>query len=247
MPAAPANAQETPAEDAASYQAGRYADCMTLARENPTEALARAQSWIADEGGAAPEHCLGVALIGLGRYEEAALQLEKTAALTAGDPATAGFAPDLWAQAGQAWNLAGNAPSALAAINRALEGRPGDLELLIDRALTQATMGQYWEAIDDLNLAAEKAPGRADILILRATAYRALESPELALQDVEQALALQPGNLEGLLERGLLRGLAGDLEGARADWLAVVAAAPGTPAAAAAQDLLQQLDQPAAP
>ena len=52
-------------------------------------------------------------------------------------------------------------------------------------------------------------------------------------------------NAEALLERGILRRLRGDKEGARADWERVRALAPDSPEAETAAANLKLLDQPA--
>lgn len=217
-----------------------YTDCMKLAREAPEQAFEEALAWQDDNGGPAARHCAAVALIGLGQPAEAAHRLEILAwELAPGEPHTGGA---ILGQAGQAWLAAGETARAFAAQSAALELTPGDVELLIDRSITLAGTGQFWEAIADLDRAAELAPGRAEVLILRASAYRRVDGRDLALEDVRRALALEPGNSEGLLERGILRRLAGDRAGARHDWLKVLERAPDSPAAKSARGHLEKLD-----
>jgi tetratricopeptide (TPR) repeat protein len=141
--------------------------------------------------------------------------------------------------------MAGDGEQALVADNAALALQPDDVELRIDRAVVNVSVGSYWEAIDDLNRANELAPERADILVLRASAYRYVESPELAREDIDRALALDAANAEAYLERGILEGEAGDAAAARADFLKAVELAPDSPTAEAAQARLQQLELPA--
>ncbi len=85
-------------------------------------------------------------------------------------------------------------------------------------------------------------PVRPDLLILRASAYRYLDALELARDDIDRALARGPDNPDGLLERGILRRLAGDAPGARDDWLRAIALAEGTPVADSARADLERLD-----
>jgi regulator of sirC expression with transglutaminase-like and TPR domain len=59
---------------------------------------------------------------------------------------------------------------------------------------------------------------------------------------VERALILDPENPEGLLERGNLRRLTGDLDGARQDWLRAAALAKRQPTGEAAQANLAAMD-----
>jgi tetratricopeptide (TPR) repeat protein len=217
-----------------------YAACMSLAQTDPTRAFDEAETWAAQGGGEAAQHCAAISLFGMGRHIEAAQRLERLA----GGMAAGAIGPRarVLAQAGQAWLLAGEGGRAQQALSQALELTPGDIELLIDRSIAWATSGQYWEAVDDLNLATEISPDRADVLVLRASAYRSLEAPDLASDDLSRALALDPGNPDGLLERGILRRLAGDAAGARADWTKIIETDPGSPAAVAARGNLDNLE-----
>ena len=85
-------------------------------------------------------------------------------------------------------------------------------------------------------------PGRVEALIYRASANRALNRPDAALADVEKALALTPNSVPGLLERGNIRWLNGDLEGARADWERIGQIAPGSQADMAARANIEHLE-----
>lgn len=233
---APAAAQGLTEPD----DAGRYSACMSLASSDPEEAFATANVWETEGGDDAARHCAAVALLGLGQYAEAGQRLEALADTLGA--ANAGLQPDILAQAGQAWLLAGDTARAFAVQSAAIELDPEDAELLVDRALTLATAQNYWEAIDDLNEAVNLAPNRADILIFRGSAYRYVDALELATDDINRGLELDPDNPEGLLERGILRRLQGDDQGARDDWLKVVTVAEGSPAAEAAQSNLETLD-----
>jgi tetratricopeptide (TPR) repeat protein len=223
-------------------QAKEYADCMTLARRVPDQALESATAWQAAGGGPAAGHCAAVALIGLGRYKEAASAMEKLAKEEA--KTRTDLAAGLWGQAGQAWLLAGDNDRGLKAQTAALALAPNDVELLADRGVTLAAMGKYWDAIDDFNRAHELARDRADILIYRASAYRLLDSLDLAREDIQEAIRLQPKNPDAYLERGVIKRLSNDPAGAKADWQQVAVLGPGTPAADAAAGYLKELNQP---
>jgi regulator of sirC expression with transglutaminase-like and TPR domain len=230
-----ARAQADDPELAAQYQA-----CMDLAETNPDEALEQAETWV-DLGGSDPaRHCAAVALMRLGHYEAAGQELETLAASL--EPAFAFLQIPVLIQAAQAWLAAGQVDRAYAVQTTALARQPNDIELLVDRAMTAASVGNFAAAIDDLNRALSHAPNRADILVLRASAHRLLDQPEAALADIEAALSLDPDNAEGLLERGNLRRQAGNDAGARDDWLRVTRLAPDSPAAEAAQANLAKLD-----
>jgi regulator of sirC expression with transglutaminase-like and TPR domain len=76
------------------------------------------------------------------------------------------------------------------------------------------------------------------------TAYRYLETYDLAAELIEEALRLEPDNPDALLERGIIRRLNDDKEGARADWTRVVELAPDSPPAEAARKNLDALNTP---
>jgi tetratricopeptide (TPR) repeat protein len=217
-----------------------YRKCIEAVRGDPKEGHRFAVAWRANGAGAAGDHCLALAMVGLGYYQEAAQRLEDLAArLGNGDAA---LAAGLHGEAAQAWSLAAKPERARLAQSAALKLRPDDVELLIDRSIAEVALGAFWEAVDDLSRAIDLAPKRPDVLTLRASAYRRLETLDLAEDDIARALALEPGNLDALLERGIVRRIKGDAAGARRDWLAVVRAGGDSPAADAARVQLQQLD-----
>ena len=229
-----------PAARAADTDAAQYDACMKRAREVPADARSRATQWRDQGGGAPARHCLAVALFNLGQNEEAA-NLFEALAQDSETPA-ADLRAELYAQAGQAWVQAGRWERAWKAQSAAVDLRPKDPDLLVDRALTLGSAGKYWEAIDDLNRAIDLAKDNVDALVLRASAYRRVNSLDLAAEDVERALALQPKHVDGLLERGMIRKAQGDLARARQDWIAVLQTRPESPAAEVARANLEQVD-----
>jgi tetratricopeptide (TPR) repeat protein len=78
-------------------------------------------------------------------------------------------------------------------------------------------------------------------LIYRASANRALDRLDPALTDVEKAIARAPNSAPALLERGNIRRLKGDNEGARQDWERVSRLAPGSQADMAAKANIEHL------
>lgn len=215
-----------------------YRACMALARSNPAEGEERALGMIALKGGATARHCQATALLGLGRYADAADAFVQVAIETR-DPA---LRIDALGQAGNVWVMAGDLPRAVAAFGEAIKLRADDPDLFIDRAIALAAATNYFEAIDDLNRAIELDSRRAEAYVFRATAYRYVDASDLAMEDIEAALALKPGLSEALVERGILRRLAGNDAGARADWIAVLQRTPESPAADAARENLAKLD-----
>ncbi|MGH6882620.1 tetratricopeptide repeat protein [Hypericibacter sp.] len=223
-------------------QSKQYAACMALTAQQPQQAYDTASAWIAKKGGPPAEHCQAVALVGLGRYTEAAQAIQTVAGELAKIDSSKNLAAHLYDQAGQIWLLQGDPAQAIAASNTALEILPNDVEMVIDRAVALGSADRWWDALDDLNHANELAPKRADILVLRASAYRYVDSKELAMADVNQALTIDPKNAEGHLERGILLFGNGDKNGARTDWLAAIQLAPNSPTAETAQARLEKLD-----
>lgn len=217
----------------------QYQVCMVLAKKLPNEAFETAITWRDLGGGDAAEHCAAVALVGLGQYVEAAGRLEALAERTKQDSSVKA---GLLAHAAQARLLAGQAFRAEVVLTAALKLTPGDSALLVDRAQARAERKNYRGAIQDLDQAIEREARRPDAYLFRAEARRYLGQLELALADVEKVLALQPSHAEALLERGILRRLSDDDDGARKDWLGVLRVAPKSPAADAARAYLEQMD-----
>jgi tetratricopeptide (TPR) repeat protein len=222
----------------ASGEEAEYRACLSLAERKPSSAFETALAWRDDNGGELASHCLAVSLMNMKQYEAAGLEFEELAAKV--KPA---LQPDILAQAAFAWLGREDYDRAYKLQSQALERRPDDPELLLDRSLTLAETGNYWEALDDLNRARELAPNRADLLVYRASAYRMVLANELALEDITLALELDDRNPDAYLERGILRRLAGDPDGARRDWLMVLSLANETTVVAgSARANLEKLD-----
>jgi tetratricopeptide (TPR) repeat protein len=213
--------------------------CVGEAETDPEAALARAKQWSNSGGGFDADHCAAMALFDMKHYAEAAQTFEKLARGMA--KAAPADQARMYDQAGQAWLIDNRPLSAKTDFDAALRLTPDDPDLLIDRAEALAAVKQYWNAIDDLNRANDLAPKKAEIYAYRAAAYRALDVPALARQDIEQNLKLAPGNPIGLLERGNIRRIQGDVAGARQDWLSVTKIAPGSVTAEAAVQNLARL------
>jgi len=199
--------------------------CLGLLRTNPEEARSFAASWTERGGTEGAQHCGALAMLALGDASRAAERLEAIAARSlAGSTARSA----VFAQATQAWLLAGQPNRAFASATLALTLAPDDADLLIDRAVTLGNLGRYAEAVMDLDRALSVEPGRAEALVFRAAAWRHMDRAGSARRDVERALEIAPDNAEALLERGILRQLVGDSEGARMDWERAVEIAPGS-------------------
>jgi len=230
---------EVSGQERTREQAANYDRCLERARLDPEGAYAEGLSWY-EAGGALPaRHCVAVALVNLGDYEEAAARLGRLADEVG--EARPGMRYDLLAQAAQAWNLAGHLQRAETIQTRLLEVRPSDTQLRIDRALVRLSAGRTWEAVDDLNLALEAQPDDPEILLYRAAAYRYLDAIDLARVDVERALAVDPDRAEAWLEAGILFEMEGAKDLALQAWGEVLRLSPTGPAAAAARARIEAL------
>jgi tetratricopeptide (TPR) repeat protein len=199
--------------------------CFALLRTDPDGAGAFAATWESQSGGEGAQHCAALSVLALGDPDRAAERLEALAFKS-----RAGYAARaaVFAQAAQAWLMAGDPSRAFGATTMALTLTPDDVELLIDRAVALGNLGRYAESVADLDRALAADAQRPDALVFRAAAWRQMDRAEPARHDIERALALAPGNPEALLERGILRQLAGDTEGARMDWERAIELAPNS-------------------
>ncbi len=238
--AAPAMAQKTAEQaDQNAGPAAQYAACMNLAKTAPEKAFEQAMSWRDMGGGAAAKHCVAASLMGLGNFNEAAKRFENLAREIKEKPL---FRAELLGQASQAWLMDANPGRAEAAATAALKLNPQSHTLLVDRATARAALADYKKALKDLNLAIEANPQSADAFVFRASTQRFLKNLKAADLDANHALIIDPLHPEGLLERGIIRRLKGDDNGARADWLKILKALPDAPAAKAAQTNLEMMD-----
>ena len=210
-----------------------YEQCLALLRQDAEEARVYAEGWEANGGGEGARHCAALALLSMGEADRAAERLEAMARTSRSSSATRA---SLFAQAGQAWMMAGNSGRAFATATIALSLTPNDPDLLLDRAVALGTLGRFGEALDDLNRVIGVDPDRAEAWVFRAAAHRHLDRVEQAEQDVARALTLTPDNAEAFLERGIIRQLRGNTAGAKQDWERAMVLAPDTPTA----DLAQQ-------
>ena len=78
--------------------------------------------------------------------------------------------------------------------------------------------------------------------MLRASAWRHLNNLNVATSDIEHALAINPDSAEALLERGILRQLTGNRDGAREDWKRAMTLDPDSTTADLAEQDLALLD-----
>ncbi len=233
-----------------------YQDCIELSLSKPDLAYTNALTW-RDTGGSLPaRHCVALSLAEMGRYAEAARELE----IMADDmvrglgwpfsdrphPKERGMLAAIYSQAGNAWLLAGEAEKAITVFSLGLQevdlNTPENADLLIDRAWARASTGGYEEALRDLSLAETMVAESADIHTLKASAYRALKQYDLAEEALKKAFNLDPVHREALLERGNLKLDLEDGAGAREDWLEFLRLYPEGAGADAVRRNLEEMD-----
>ena len=216
-----------------------YEQCMAMLTSDPEGANNFADAWVATGGGEGATHCLALAKVALGNVAAGAEMLESLAgSSTAPDVARAA----VYAQAAQAWLMAGEGSRALGAATLALSLSDDDPDLLIGHSVAAATVGRYDNAVEDLTRALELDPKRPDALVLRAAAYRHTGHLQQAADDAERALSQDPDDPEAYLERGILRERGGDRHGARSDWLEAKTLSPDTPTSDLAEQNLALLE-----
>ncbi len=181
----------------------RYRDCLTAVQNEPDAAYEMALTWQYESGGMPAMHCSAAALVALGHSKEGAGRLEE-AAITP-DPIADDVRAELLAQAAAAWMAAEQPEDAIRVLDSALIFRPDSPDLLIDRALALAVLGDFERAAEDLSLSLSERPDDLLALRLRAQAWIELGRFEEARSDVERALKIDPEDIETLLIRGRVR------------------------------------------
>ncbi|MCW5734600.1 MAG: hypothetical protein KIS73_10760 [Enhydrobacter sp.] len=232
--AMPAFAQKVDPFAQAPNHLRRYTECMQLARSEPLKALPLAEKWKAEGGGLGARHCVAIAMFESGRFVAAATQLEMIERDMGTD--RPGVRAELLVQAGQAWLEANQAENAAAAQSRALQLKPADADLYIDRGLSHAAMRSWPRAISDFDSALRIQPDKVEFLVLRAAAWRNAGDAAKALADANLALKRAPDHSEALLEHGFALLARGDRTGANTDFTKVLKVVPpGSDAAKRAQ------------
>jgi tetratricopeptide (TPR) repeat protein len=222
--AMPALAQKVESFPVTPNHVRLYTECMQLARREPLRALPMAEKWKADGGGLGARHCVAIAMLESGRFVPAATQLEAIEHDMGTD--RPGLRAELLAQAGQAWMEAGQAENAAATQSRALDLKPTDADLWVDRGLSYAAMRSWPRAISDFDRALRIEPNKVEILVLRAAAWRNAGDPAKALADADRVLKRAPDHSEALLEHGFALLARGDRKAASADFTRVLKAVP---------------------
>jgi tetratricopeptide (TPR) repeat protein len=227
----------------------RLANCVALIEVNPEAARADASRWLGTaklDQKADAAQCQGMALVELGRWEEAAETFINGRDLTT--PNAQQSRAQLGAMAGNAQLVLGQTDAALVTLDRAHAdaGSAGNEvlkgEIALDRARALVALGREVEARDALTLARLALPSNAQSWLLSATLARRMDALDDAQRFIEQAALLSPTDPEIGLEAGVIAVLSGRDDAARKSWTSVVETAPDTPFAQVAAEYLAQLN-----
>ena len=160
-------------------------------------------------GGLGARHCVAIAMFEAGKFVPAATQLEAIER----DMGTErpGVRAELLGQAGQAWMEANQAENAAAAQSRALDLKPNDADLWVDRGLSYAAMRAWPRAISDFDRALRRAQQGRDPGAARGGVAQAGDPPRR--WPMPTCAEGAPDHSEALLERGFALLARGDRKG----------------------------------
>ena len=228
------------------------AGCLNLASGDPSAALDLAQRWReqakTDLEFAQSAHCLGLALVQLGRLAEARQAFELASGEAPDD--NLAYSARLSAMAGNAAMAQDDPEAALPLLDRAgeialLAGEKGlAADLRVDLARVLVRLDRSDDAARALAEAREADPLDPQAWLLSATLSRRLERLGEAQSQIERAAMLDPRDPLIGLEAGVIAALSGREEDARASFSSVLALAPGSREAERAQAYIDQLAAP---
>jgi tetratricopeptide (TPR) repeat protein len=181
----------------------RLQACMTKAETKPEEALEDGFVWRSQSGGTFAEQCIAIARIEGGDIGGGAERL--TALASAPDAGDIDQRVLIMARAANAWLMIEDFAAAQKVLDAALKLKPGEPDLLLDRARAKAGQGKWAEAQADLTACLSTRP--LDVLALRLRAETLLQqkSYEAAELDIAQALRLAPKDVDNWLVRGRIQ------------------------------------------
>ncbi len=251
MPGVPEELANRPPRDVAVQQPqdAPLGRCLRLASERPQAALDMAQRWREQSESARDlaqsAHCLGLAMVQLGRLEEA----QKVFDLAAGEAPDDNlpYAARLSAMAGNAAMARGKPDEALPLIDRAggmalaAEDKPLAAQLRVDLARTLVALGNDGDAEQALAEARDADATNGEAWLLSATLSRRMKRYGEAQQQIERAGALAPREPAVGLEAGVIAALSGREADAIRSFQSVLLVAPESYEAERARGYLEQL------
>jgi tetratricopeptide (TPR) repeat protein len=227
-----------------SGDASRYNACLALVKTDPQRAIANAQAWRIEAGGAPAQHCLALAQFEHGDHAEALKSFEGAAAKS--ELAKDGLAASIWTQGAEAALLARQPDTAASFLTRAIEGDPGSLSpraeasMRITRAEAFVDLKDYPKAAADLDKATTLWPDVPWGWLLKATLARRMGDIKTAEAAIIEAGQRQPDAADVQLEAGNIAMARGDTALARAAWTAAAKAEPDSEAGRAAEAALKK-------
>lgn len=226
-------------------------NCLDMVGDDPFGARDYAQDWIKRDGGRSARHCLALALVELGDEQEAAQELDDLARKEpfVGQESTPSQRVVIAIEAARAWLAANQPTNAISIAEYGLTLKPGSEGLTLVKARAQLEMNDPEGVIRDVGALVAQAPDvGTDAYVLLASAERRRGKLQQAAVHIAKAIDRAPESPAALLERGIIRGQAGDAVGARQDWQKVLDLAPDTHEAdMARQDLAVQAADPDVP
>ena len=252
MPGIPDELADRPPREQATSEVerSRLGTCLRQASATPSEALDYAQRWreTADQEleMAQSAHCLGLALVRLGRTSEAREIFELASAEAPAD--NLAYSARLSAMAGNAALAGEDLEGALALLDRAggqaLTAGDGALaaDLRVDLARVLVRLERDEDAVSALAEAREADGDDPEAWLLSATLSRRLSRLGEAQEQIERAALLAPRDPQVGLEAGVIAALSGREADALASFRSVVEVAPGSPQAEQAEAYLAQLE-----
>ena len=251
MPGVPPELRDRPQREQAAPppQQSALAQCLRQASTDPQGALDTAQRWReaaqTDLEFAQSAHCLGLALVRLGRRNEARQAFDLASAEAPQDNLS--YGARLAAMAGNAAMAEGDTDAAIGLLDRAggmaLAADDGELaaDLRVDLARVLVRVGREEDAALALAEAREADALDAEAWLLSATLSRRLERLFEAQSQIQRASFLSPRDPQVALEAGVIAALSGRADDARSNFETVVRLAPGSPESERAQGYLDQL------
>lgn len=242
-------AAQAPANEMSLYLpdevAERLQHCVDIAIDSPDKGAEDALVWAGEGGGFSAGQCLGFAYARAERWSDASIALE-SAADTADRAGARADAARLWAQAGNAALADGDAQRARMLLDKTLSSATikglalGEAHL--DRARALVALDDLPSARADLDRAVELAGDDPLAWLLSATLARRMADLPRAARDIEEAKRRAPDDASVALEAGKIAILSGDDARAKEEWARVLALSPSSPQAAAAREMLEQVD-----
>ena len=251
MPGVPDELADRPPREQAvpQPQDAPLGKCLRMASENPEAALDYAQSWRERSDGALDlaqsAHCLGLAMVQLGRLEEAQQVFDLAAGEVPEDKLP--YAARLSAMAGNAAMARQRPDEALPLIDRAggmalaAQDQPLAAQLRVDLARTLVALGNDADAENALVEARDADATNGEAWLLSATLSRRMKRYGEAQQQIERAGDLAPRDPAVGLEAGVIAALSGREQDAIRSFQSVIEVAPDSYQANRAKGYLEQL------